>query len=590
MASLISLLTDIFSCAFEQAGLDRHFGHVTESQRPDLCQFQCNGALAAAKAAKKNPREVASAVLSLLQNNKNVKDLSIAGPGFINFNIDDTFLVNHLKGITQDPALGCSLYSNSNTVVIDFGGPNVAKPMHVGHLRSAIIGQALCNLFKFCGYRVISDNHLGDWGTQMGMLICAIKEMYPGLPYFDSSFSGTYPQQSPVSIDELEKIYPQANKKCKSDPLAMAEAQRATLELQSGRAGYIALWKHFVNISKNRLSADFDKLNVKFDYWQGESFYQNPMEKLVAKLREKGLAEISEGALVINVTQESDTKEVPPLLLMKSDGAFLYGTSDLATLEYRMEAFSPERIIYVVDKRQSLHFTQVFRAGRRTGIVKDTTALDHAGFGTVNGPDGKPFKTREGNAMQLGHLIGMVYEKAMERITEAGIAAQFDETEKRIIARKTGLAALKFADLQNHRESDYVFDIDKFVQFEGKTGPYLLYSAVRIKSILRNAAESGLTAYGEIISPCGDAERNLMLALCRLPDAISLASGSLLPSILCDWAYSMAQEFNRFYRDCHILKEQNKSRQASWLSLVKLSLDEVTLLLGILGIEIPERM
>jgi arginyl-tRNA synthetase len=314
------------------------------------------------------------------------------------------------------------------------------------------------------------------------------------------------------------------------------------------------------------------------------------MEKLVTELREKGLAETSEGALVIKVAFKSDAKEVPPLLLMKSDGAFLYGTSDLATLKYRMETFSPNRIVYVVDKRQGLHFTQVFRAALSAGVVPNSINLEHAGFGTVNGPDGRPFKTREGNVMQLGDLLDMVYEKALQRITEAGIAAQFEDAEKRNVAGKTGIAALKFADLQNNRESDYVFDIDKFIQFEGKTGPYLLYSAVRIKSILRNAAESGLSAQNAITAPRGDAERGLMLALCRLPDVISQAEKNLLPSLLCDWAYSAAQEFNRFYRDCRILKEPDKATQASWLSLVKLSLDELTLVLGILGMEIPERM
>jgi arginyl-tRNA synthetase len=590
MASILSQLTEIFSKAFIECGYDSRYGLVGESQRPDLCQFQCNGALAAAKSAKKNPREVAQAVLAIAGHNKALGKLSIAGPGFINIIISDTFLAGQIDGFARDSRCGCAAAPLPLTAVVDYGGPNVAKPMHVGHLRSAIIGQCICNLFKFQGHRVIADNHLGDWGTQMGMLICAVHDAQPGLPYFDEKSIGPYPAEPPVTIDQLEKLYPQANSRCKGDPQEMERAQRATVELQAGRPGYTALWKHFVDISVKRLTADFDRLGVKFDYWYGESFYQKRMEALVGRLRSQGAAHESEGALVVDVGEEGDAKKIPPLLLMKSDGAFLYGTSDLATLDYRTATFAPGRIVYVVDIRQSLHFTQVFRAARIAGIAARGTRLEHAGFGTVNGPDGKPFKTREGNAMQLGDLLDQMHEKAYERMLEAGVAKQCTQEEKRAIARLVGLAALKFADLQNNRESDYVFDLEKFTQFEGKTGPYLLYSAVRIKSILRNGAEKGLAAGGAIIMPSTNSERALMLVMGRLPDSIDAAAVSLAPSILCDWAYTMAQTFNGFYRDCHILNEQNRERQASWLSLVNLALDQIALVLGLLGISIPERM
>jgi len=589
MASITETLTGLFSRAFAHCGHEPRFGRVVESQRPDLCQFQCNGALAVAKAARKNPRAVAQEIVAALDKGDIIGNLAVEGPGFINITVSDSFLSGLLDSVRRDDRLGLPRPAESKTIVIDYAGPNVAKPMHVGHLRSAIIGQCFCNLLRLCGHKVIADNHLGDWGTQMGMLICAVREKYPGLSYFDESFSGQYPQEPPVSIDELEKLYPQASARCKADPAAMDQALRATLELQNGRPGYLALWKHFVAVSVERLKADLDKLGVTFDYWLGESFYQERMKSLVKRLRDRGIARESEGALVVDVAAEGDTKEVPPLLLMKSDGAFLYGTSDLATLEYRMETFAPSHIIYVVDIRQGLHFTQVFRAARAAGIVNEKVSLEHAGFGTVNGPDGRPFKTREGNVMQLGDLLDMVYEKAFERMIEAGVAKDCDEDEKRDIARKVGLAALRFADLQNNRESDYIFDIDKFTQFEGKTGPYLLYSVVRIKSILRNAGEKGLSG-GAISPPVTESERDLMLVLGRLPDVITSAADSLAPSVLCDWAYTTAQQFNRFYRDCHVLNEKDKSRQASWLSLIKLTLDELTLVLGLLGMEAPERM
>jgi len=430
MASLQSIISKKFSAAFEQAGFDPKFGSVVESQRPDLCQFQCNGALAAAKSMKLNPVESAQKIIAILSNDPDLKSITTAGPGFINITVSDECIARHANEIFSDERAGCDKASVPENTVIDFGGPNVAKPMHVGHLRSAIIGDSIQRLYKFLGHSVTSDNHIGDWGTQMGMLIRELRIREPQLPYFDESFSGEYPKDPPLSISDLEEMYPTASKFCKSDETAMAEAVRATDELQSGRRGFVALWKHFVNLSVATLKNDFSKLGVEFDTWLGESFYTDRMNSLVARLTKEGHAVESNGATVINVMLESDKKEVPPVMLVKSGGGFLYATSDIATIEYRMEKFLADRILYVVDKRQSLHFEQVFRAVRKIGIVKENTILEHVGFGTVNGSDGKPFKTREGGVMKLGDLITLVTDKAIERMKEAEIAQDLDESEK----------------------------------------------------------------------------------------------------------------------------------------------------------------
>ena len=588
MSSLQSKISDIFKSSFSKNGYDAKFGSVVESQRPDLCQFQCNGALAVAKSAKMNPRVIAEKIVSDLENEKAIKNLSIAGPGFINISVSEDFIAKHINQINNEEKLGCDIDKKKSRTIIDFGGPNVAKPMHVGHLRSAIIGDSIQRLFKFIGSDVISDNHMGDWGTQMGMLICELKLREPNLPYFDENFSEEYPTEPPLTISDLELMYPEASKRCKANDDAMAEAVAATDELQKGRKGYIELWKHFVALSVKTLKRDFDKLDVSFDYWLGESFYTKRMGKLVSRLEKDSDAVRSEGALVLPVAEEGDKKEIPPVMLVKSGGGFLYGTSDIATIEYRMEEFNADRILYVVDKRQSLHFEQVFRAVRKTNIVKTDTILEHIGFGTVNGTDGKPFKTREGGVMKLGDLIKLVIDKAEERMAEAGVGQDFSKNEQKDIAQKIGMAALKFADLSNHRTSDYVFDIDKFSRFEGKTGPYLLYSAVRIKSILRKAKDAGIVE-GEILAPT-EQEVALLLTLSKLPDVLHASMDNYAPNILCDFAYELAQEFNRFYRNSHILREENGALQSSWLSISALALKEFELILSLLGIEIPERM
>ncbi len=589
MSTLRSKIESVVADVFDSLGLDSSFGKVVKSARPDLCQFQCNGALAVAKSAGRNPRELAVEIMDRLSEKTLFKNIEIAGPGFLNFTLTDEFIIAHAAEVSADESMGCDTSAKNSRVVIDFGGPNVAKPMHVGHLRSAIIGDSLQRLFHFLGYDVVSDNHLGDWGTQMGMLISELRRRQPELCYFDESYSGEYPSEAPISIADLELMYPEASKKCKADTELMAEAIVCTDQLQQGRAGFVALWKQFVSLSVKTLNVDFEKLNVKFDHWLGESYYMDRMSTVVDRLKKDGFAETSEGATVMHVVTEKDTKEIPPVMLVKSGGGFLYATSDIATIDYRVETFKADRICYVVDKRQGLHFEQVFRAVKKSGIAPENLVLEHVGFGTVNGADGKPYKTRDGGVMKLGDLITLVIDKAVERISEANVAADQSEEARREIAEMVGMAALKFADLQNHRLSDYVFDLEKFSSFEGKTGPYLLYSAVRIKSILRKAAEAGISI-GSISVCTTEAERNLMLELAKLEDTLNAAAADTAPNYLCDYVYDLSKVFNRFFKECHILREENEVTRGSWLALVSYTLSTMETVLGLLGIQVPERM
>ena len=628
MAALSSILTDIFAQAFESCGFGAEFGQVVASQRTDLGQFQCNGALAVAHRSRQKPRQVAEAVIARLDGQLDWAEVSIAGPGFINITVADKFLAAHLQAVAQDERLGCPTVATPKRIVIDFGGPNVAKPMHVGHLRSTIIGDCLQRLGRFSGHQVTSDIHLGDWGTQMGMLICELECCQPDLLYFEATYTGPYPQESPVTMLDLQEMYPQAVARCQADEREMARALRATVELQQGRAGYRALWQHFVHVSKVELKADFDKLGVAFDCWFGESDYHDRIPALLEELQTAGQVQLSAGAVVIPMmpTGEyngvklsppdppkggekseispsrelegpeptidlmpptADRRNLPPLILVKSDGGFLYGTTDLATLAQRVNDFQADIILYVVDARQSLHFQQVFQAAYQIGLVQDTT-LRHIAFGTVNGPDGKPFKTRAGGTMQLKELISLVIAEASKRLVENNLAVDYVEAERLDIAQKVGLAALKFADLINHRASDYSFDLEKFTKFEGRTGPTLLYTAVRIKSILRLAAAQSLNP-GPLLPPTS-AERELMLCLAQLPAAMDNALDDYLPHHLAEFAYHLAQLFNCFYNQCHILSEADAALQGSWLTLAGLCLAELELLLSLLGIELPDRM
>lgn len=568
-------LHHLVSQAFEAAGVNTQYAFVTASDRPDLADYQCNGAFLAAKETKANPRAMAEKILEHLGNLKDFADVTIAGPGFLNFRLHNHVLMDYLN--VWDQTLTVS--QASKKVIIDYCAPNVAKPMHVGHLRSTIIGDALKRLFRFVGHEVIGDIHLGDWGTQMGMLILAVKNQHPTLPYFDEHFTGPYPKESPCTLEDLQALYPAMSKKCQEDPALAAASSAAAAELQQGRPGYRALWQHFVDVSVDDVKVILEKLDVTFDQWFGESRYQDQIPTLLDRLTAQGIAENSQGALIIPVAEPTDKMEIPPLMLRKSDGGYLYATTDMATIQERIETFGAEQIIYVVDGRQGLHFEQVFRGARKAGF---NAQYEFIGFGTMNGPDNKPFKTRAGGVMRLEELIDQLVTEAKNRMEEASIEAD-PKT-----AHQIGMAALKFADLQHDATQNYQFDIQKFIQFEGKTGPYLLYAAVRIKSILAKAAEMNLQASDTLAEPQNDVERGLQLILSRYPEYILRAYDKRAPNILCDFAYELAQQFSRFYTHCPILKEPDQAGPR--LHLCHLALNQLETILNLLGIEAPHQM
>ncbi len=584
--SLLHELSRLAGEAFQQTGLPFELGAVVVSQRPELAQFQCNGALAGAKAAGRNPREIGAMVAETLARDPRIGVAEVAGPGFVNISITDEHLATVVGAIADDPAHGIDLIAEPMHVIVDYGGPNVAKAMHVGHLRATIIGDSLARMFEAVGHTVTRDPHFGDWGTQMGMLIVELERLRPDLPYFDATLDGPYPDQSPVTLDDLQGMYPSISARCDSDPEWAERARRATFELQQGRPGYRALWAHMVRVSQDSQRRDFSDLGVEFDVWYGESTVADRIGPMIERMRPH--AERSEGALIVRVDDPDEKRELPPLLLEKSDGGFLYSTTDLATIDMRVQELNADLALYVVDARQADHFEQVFRAARRTGISGDMV-LEHVPFGTMNGPDGKPFKTREGGVVRLRDLIEMVTESATERLDAADIASEYPESERREIARQVGLSALKFGDLSNHRASDYLFDLDRFTAFEGKTGPYLQYSAVRIKSILRNASARGF-ATGPVIPASVDQERALMLELTRTGEVLERAIEHRAPNHVAEYAYGLAGVFNRFYDACHILSEPDAARRSSWLSLVEATLGIMEFELGLLGIEVPERM
>ena len=581
MTSLAMELSRAAGEAFAAEGLDPAFGQVQASDRPDLAQFQCNGALAAAKAAKSNPRAIAERIAARLKSDARFAKVEIAGPGFINLDLTDASLDKLIARTAEAVA------PNGKTALIDFGGPNVAKPMHVGHLRSSVIGDCLQRLFRANGWRVVSDIHLGDWGLQMGQLISEVEARGIAPVYFNGDFKGPYPEQSPVTMEDLEEIYPAAAAACKADPARLEKARRATVELQEGRPGYRALWQHFVTVSEAGLAREFDALGIRFDLWKGESSVRDLIAPMLEDLKARGFAEMDEGALVIPVAEEGDRKPMPPLLLVKSEGGVLYGTTDMATVVERMREQHPDLILYVVDHRQHGHFEQVFRAARKTGI-SGSALLEHAGFGTINGPDGKPFKTRAGGVMKLYDLIAMAVVEAKSRLAEQGLGDDYSPEERESIARQIAVATIKFADLSNHRTTDYIFDLERFSKFEGKTGPYLQYAAVRIQSILRKARDEGhVPGTPAIHSP---EERTLILQLLSLGDAMLAAEHKRSPNILCDYAFTLAQNFSRFYAAHHILSESDSGLRASRLGLCAKTLSVMTLTLDLLGIAVPERM
>ena len=581
MTSLTMDLSRMAGEAFAAEGLDSAFGMVQVSDRPDLAQFQCNGALTAAKAAKANPRAIAEKIAARLKSDPRFAKVNIAGPGFINLDLTDAAL-NARMAAPEEAAK-----PNGQTVLIDFGGPNVAKPMHVGHLRSSVIGDCLQLLFRANGWHVVSDIHLGDWGLQMGQLISEIEIRGTAPIYFDAAFKGPYPEQSPVTMEDLEELYPAASAACKADPARLDLARRATVELQDGRPGYRALWRHFVKVSEVGLEREFSSLGVSFDLWKGESSVHDLIAPMLEDLKARGLAEMNDGALVIPVAREDDKKPMPPLLLVKSDGGVLYGTTDMATVVERTHEQNPDLVLYVVDHRQHGHFEQVFRAAEKARL-NGKAHLEHVGYGTMNGADGKPFKTRAGGVMKLYDLIAMAVVEAKSRLAEQGLGGDYSDDEREAIARQIAIATIKFADLSNHRTTDYIFDLERFSKFEGKTGPYLQYAAVRIQSILRKALGEGhVPGTPAIHSP---EERDLVLQLLSLGDALRAAEQKRAPNILCDYAFTLAQNFSRFYAAHHILSESDAALLASRLGLCARVLAVMTGTLGILGIAVPERM
>ncbi len=587
MTSLLSELSATAGAAFAAEGLPVEFGQIQVSDRADLAQFQCNGALAAAKLAKANPHAIAEKIAARLRDCGLFADVSIAGPGFVNLKLKDEVLQVRLQRLAADPESAAPGSGAGKRAILDFGGPNIAKPMHVGHLRSAIIGDCLQRVFRANGWEVTSDVHLGDWGLPMGQLIAELAIRRPELPYFDPADRTPYPEQSPVSMDDLERLYPEAAAACKADPARLEAARQATLELQAGRPGYRALWRHFHNVSATGLTREFESLGVVFDEWKGESDADPLIPEMIGKLKNDGLAVMDQGALIVAVAKDTDTSEMPPLILVKSDGAVNYATTDMATILERVREHDPDLILYVVDQRQHLHFEQVFRGATKGGLA-GRARLEHIGYGTVNGKDGKPFKTRAGGVMKLYDLIAMATDEAMKRLNEQGLATDYPEEERGRVAKAVGLAAIKFADLSNNRVSSYVFDLERFTRFEGKTGPYLQYAAVRIKSILRKAEGEWYKIAAPVIR--SEAESKLALQLLAMPEAFLAAETKRAPNLICDFVFGLAQAFSRFYTEHHILSESDEALRAARLGLCRLTLTQIERTLGLLGIEVPERM
>jgi len=589
MEKMLDIISREVMAAMEASGYDGTYGKVTLSNRPDLCEYQCNGAMAAAKAYKCAPFQIADKVASVLQENNMFAKAEAVKPGFLNLSLSPDYLAGYLRQMEADgERLGCGKTSSPKTVLIDYGGPNVAKPLHVGHLRSAIIGESIKRIGKFMGHNMVGDVHLGDWGLQMGLIITELKERKPGLVYFEENYGGEYPKEPPFTISELEEIYPAASGKSKEDEAYKEAAMEATYELQHGRRGYQALLGHILDVSVSDLKRNYENLNVSFELWKGESDAQPYIPAMVEKMKQDGFAYISEGALVVDVKEEGDTKEIPPCMILKSDGASLYNTTDLATIVWRMEDYHPDEIIYVVDKRQELYFTQVFRCARKTGLVGLETKLTFLGFGTMNGKDGKPFKTREGGVMRLEYLVSGIQEEMYKKISDNHTV---DEEEGRETAKVVGLSAIKYGDLSNQASKDYMFDIERFTSFEGNTGPYILYTIVRIKSILKKyQAQRELPPQAQILPAHTDSEKALMLEISKFNGMMETAFEEKAPHKVCAYIYDLANAFNHFYHETKIIGEQDEMVQAGYIKLLGLTKKALELCIRVLGFEAPERM
>ena len=585
---MLDLLSAEVAKAFAEAGYDEKYARVSLSNRPDLCEYQCNGAMAAAKEYHKAPIMIANAVVEAMQGSEVFGEIQAVNPGFINMKVNNEYLSQYLNGMEKDERMGCEKAENPKTIMIDYGGPNVAKPLHVGHLRSAIIGESVKRIARFAGHKVIGDVHLGDWGLQMGLIITELRERKPELVYFDEAYEGEYPAEAPFTISELEEIYPTASGKSKQDEAYKEAAMQATYELQHGRRGYQALLKHILNVSVTDLKRNYANLKVDFDLWKGESDAQPYIPDMVQKMKDGGYAYVSDNALVVDVKEDTDTKEVPPCMLLKSDGASLYTTTDLATIVERMKLYNPDEIIYVVDKRQEMHFIQVFRCARKCGLVTDKTKLKFLGFGTMNGKDGKPFKTRDGGVMRLEYLLKDINEEMLKKIQES---RPMEEKEAEETAKIVGLSAVKYGDLSNQASKDYIFDVERFTSSEGNTGPYILYTIVRIKSILRKYEESGKKAgEGKIGAGRSDSEKALQLELSKFNSVMETAFEECAPHKICAYIYDLANAFNKFYHETKILATDDMAAQSSWISLLLLTRRVLETCIDVLGFEAPEKM
>lgn len=589
MKKILDLITDEIKNAFASCQYDQSYAKVVLSNRPDLCEYQCNGAMAAAKVYKKKPIDIATAVVEKLTGSPMFSEASAVMPGFINLRLDGQFVADYMNGMLGQEKLGLEEPGRGETIIVDYGGANVAKPLHVGHLRSAVIGECIRRLGNYLGYHMVGDVHLGDWGLQMGLIIEELRDRQPDLVYFDENYRGPYPEEPPFTIGELEDIYPAASAKSKEDEAFRERAQNATFRLQQGYAPFTAVWKHIMAVSLADLKKNYGNLDVHFDLWKGESDAQPYIPGLIRDLEERGIAHQSQGALVVDISRPEDSKELPPCIIRKSDGAALYATSDLGTIIEREKEYSPSKYIYITDKRQELHFIQVFRTAKRAGYVKEDTPMIHLMFGTMNGKDGKPFKTREGGVMRLEHLVADINEAVYGRIMENRTVSP---EEARKTAGIIGLAALKYGDLSNQASKDYIFDMDRFISFEGNTGPYILYTIVRIKSILAKYRELGkeLSDGGKLLGAAGEAEKNLMLQLTKYNEVIENSFAETAPHKICQFIYELSDVFNKFYNSTMILKEEDEARQASFIKLITLTKGVLETCIELLGFEAPERM
>lgn len=594
MKTLIDLITEQVTNAFTGQGYDAKYGKVTLSNRPDLCEYQCNGAMAAAKEYKCAPFMISDKIAQALAENELFESVESVKPGFINMKVSPAYLAKYVSDMKADEGrFGCNKAAHPKTIIVDYGGANVAKPLHVGHLRSAVIGESIKRIGKFMGHHMIGDVHLGDWGLQMGLIIVELKERKPDLVYYDESYTGEYPKEAPFTISELEDIYPTASKKSKEDEAFREAAMEATSQLQAGRRGYRALLAHILDVSVTDLKKNYDNLNVSFELWKGESDAQPYIPDMVQMMKDKGFAYMSEGALVVDVKEDTDTKEIPPCIILKSDGASLYSTTDLATIVMRMQDYNPDAIIYLTDQRQSMHFVQVFRCARKTGLVGPDVELTHIGFGTMNGKDGKPFKTRDGGVMRLEYLLDEINEEMLKKITENQKEKEnldISEEEAKQTAKTVALAAVKYGDLSNQASKDYCFDIERFTSFEGNTGPYILYTIVRIKSILKKYTAKNSLPDAPILGAHSASEKNLMLVLSRFNAMMENAYEEKAPHKICAYIYELANAFNGFYHETKILSEEDFKVQASYIGLLVLTKNILETCIDVLGFSAPDRM